>query len=134
MAGALTMAAVCPAVAADIQQRKAKAFNQTGQASWYDYRSQGSRRTASGAKLDDKALTAAHKSLPFGSKVRVTNLRNGKSVVVLINDRGPYHRGRIIDLNRFAAQRIGLTASGVAKVRIETVTEVAEAPGATQTR
>ncbi|MNY60557.1 RlpA-like protein precursor [compost metagenome] len=65
------------------------------------------------------ALTAAHRSLPFGSRVRVTNLHNQRSVVVRINDRGPYARGRIIDLSRAAAERLGMLRSGVAPVRVE---------------
>lgn len=65
------------------------------------------------------ALTAAHKTLPFGTRVRVTNLKNSKSVVVRINDRGPFVKGRIIDLSYEAARRIGLLAMGKAKVRLE---------------
>ncbi|HYP03997.1 MAG TPA: septal ring lytic transglycosylase RlpA family protein, partial [Cyanobium sp.] len=64
-------------------------------------------------------LTAAHRSLPFGTRVRVTNLWNGRSAVVRINDRGPFHGGRIIDLAHGAAQELGLTASGVADVKLE---------------
>ena len=63
-------------------------------------------------------MTAAHKTLPFGTKVRVTNVRNGKSVVVTINDRGPYVKGRVIDLSRAAAQSISMTGAGVAPVSI----------------
>ena len=65
------------------------------------------------------AMTAAHKSLPFGTKVRVTNRRNGKSVVVRINDRGPYAHGRVIDLSKAAASRIGMIHSGTAPVQID---------------
>jgi rare lipoprotein A len=64
-------------------------------------------------------MTAAHRSLPFGTKVRVTNKRNGRSVVVTINDRGPFIRGRVIDLSRGAAQVIGMTGAGVAPVSLE---------------
>ena len=84
-------------------------------ASWYGPGFHG-RRTASGESFNANALTAAHRSLPFGSRVRVVNQRNGRSVVVRINDRGPYAHGRLIDLSRAAAQIIGL--SGVAKVTL----------------
>ncbi len=90
------------------------AVAQTGRASWYALTS----KTASGERCDPGALTAAHRSLPFGTKVRVENLKNGRSVVVRINDRGPYVRGRIIDLTKAAAGRLGFVKSGVASVRI----------------
>ena len=93
---------------------------QVGYASWYGPRFHG-RRTASGEIYDMNALTAAHKTLPFGTLVRVTNLQNGKSVVVRINDRGPYVKGRIIDLSAAAAKKIGLDKSGVAKVKLEII-------------
>ena len=93
-------------------------YRAEGQASYYSSRHHG-RRTASGERFNMRALTAAHHSLPFGSQVRVTNLRNQRSVVVRINDRGPYARGRIIDLSRAAAERLGMLGNGVAPVRIE---------------
>ena len=77
------------------------------------------QRVASGGWFNPNALTAAHKSLPFGTRVRVTNLRNGRSVVVRINDRGPYIRGRIIDLSRRAAGIVGMRKSGVVPVRVQ---------------
>ena len=89
-----------------------------GRASWYGPRFHG-RRTASGERFNAGAYTAAHRSLPFGTKVRVTNLRNGRAVVVRINDRGPYAGGRVIDLSKAAAQAIGMIRSGTAPVRIE---------------
>jgi rare lipoprotein A len=89
---------------------------ESGVASVYDTRS-GSR-TASGAKLNEGALTAAHKSLPLGSRARVTNKRNGRSVVVTINDRGPFVRGRVIDLTPAAAHEIGM-GWGLASVTVE---------------
>ncbi|MBV5261527.1 septal ring lytic transglycosylase RlpA family protein [Synechococcus moorigangaii CMS01] len=89
-----------------------------GRASWYGPGFHG-RRTASGEPFNQYAMTAAHKTLPFGTKVRVTNLRNGRSVVVRINDRGPYSHGRIIDLSRGSAEQIGLVSAGVATVRLE---------------
>lgn len=89
-----------------------------GWASWYGPGFHG-RRSASGERYNQNALTAAHRSLPFGTKVRVTNTRNGRSVVVKINDRGPYIRGRIIDLSAAAARIVGVMQSGVAPVRVE---------------
>lgn len=74
---------------------------------------------ASGGRFNPEALTAAHRTLPFGTRVRVTNKQNGKSVVVVINDRGPYIRGRIIDLSRRAATVIGMRQSGLAPVSVE---------------
>lgn len=90
----------------------------TGQASWYGPGFFGNR-TASGEVLRPGTLTAAHRTLPFGTKVRVTNLWNGRSAVVRINDRGPFHGGRVIDLAHGAAQELGLTASGTANVKLE---------------
>lgn len=88
---------------------------QSGIASWYGGKFHG-RKTANGETYNMNALTAAHKSLPFGTKVRVTNTRNGDSVVVRINDRGPFVAGRVIDLSRAAAGQIGV--SGVAPVKL----------------
>jgi len=86
--------------------------------------------TASGERFNANAFTAAHKTLPFDTTVRVINLKNGKTVLVRINDRGPYIRGRIIDLSRRAAQEIDMTQSGVVPVRVEVLKpiEVAEKP------
>jgi rare lipoprotein A len=89
-----------------------------GQASWYGPGFYGNR-TANGEVLRPGTLTAAHRSLPFGTLVRVTNVWNGRSAVVRINDRGPFHGGRIIDLAHGAAQELGVTASGVAEVKLE---------------
>lgn len=90
----------------------------TGVASYYGRRFHG-RTTASGERFDMHGLTAAHRTLPFGSKVRVTNPRNGKSVVVRINDRGPFSGGRTIDLSRAAAEEIGLVRAGHGEVELE---------------
>ncbi len=90
----------------------------TGRASYYGERFRG-RRTASGARFNPDALTAAHRRLPFGTRLRITNVRNGRSVVVRVNDRGPFHGNRIIDLSKAAARRIGMLRSGTARVRIE---------------
>jgi len=93
-------------------------FEESGEASYYAMKYQG-RQTASGELFDQKKMTAAHKRLPFGSKVKVTNVANGKSVVVKVNDRGPFVSGRIIDLSKSAFQRIGNTNLGVIEVEIE---------------
>ena len=86
-----------------------------GLASWYGPGFHG-RRTASGERFNTHALTAAHRSLPFGSRVKVTNTRTGRSVVVRINDRGPYAHSRVIDLSKAAAQAVGIP--GVGKVKL----------------
>jgi rare lipoprotein A len=92
----------------------------TGRASWYGPGFRG-KRTASGEIFDDNKLTAAHKTLPLGTSAKVTNLSNGKSVTVEINDRGPFVDGRIIDLSQAAAHALGMVERGVAHVRIEPV-------------
>ena len=88
---------------------------QSGLASWYGPGFQG-RRTASGERFNTGSFTAAHRSLPFGTRVRVTNVRNGQSVVVRINDRGPHVAGRIIDLSKASARAIGM--GGTARVKL----------------
>jgi rare lipoprotein A len=93
------------------------AASQCGKASWY---SMGTR-TASGERMNANALAAAHRTLPFGTRVRVDNLKNGRSVVVRINDRGPFVGGRVIDLTRGAAAAIGMLGSGTASVRLTVV-------------
>jgi rare lipoprotein A len=90
-----------------------------GMASFYSQGDAGGTITATGKRFNHNAMTAAHRTLPFGTRVRVTNLRNGRSVVVTINDRGPYTGGRIIDLSRGAARAIGMINSGVARVRLQ---------------
>lgn len=101
------------------------AFGETGYASWYGGKFQG-RQTASGEIFDTNKLTAAHKTLPFGTVVEVTNLDTGKSVQVRINDRGPFVEGRIIDLSRAAATKIGMMATGIAPVKVEILKTAAE--------
>lgn len=86
-----------------------------GQASWYGPRFHG-RRTASGERYDQQAMTGAHKTLPFGSMVRVRSLVTGKEIDVRINDRGPFTRGRVIDVSRAAAEALGMTGLGVKQV------------------
>ncbi|HEV2302780.1 MAG TPA: septal ring lytic transglycosylase RlpA family protein [Stellaceae bacterium] len=90
---------------------------QCGIASWYGHHWQG-RRTASGARFDDRKFTAANLSLPFATKARVTNLANGRSVEVIVNDRGPYREGRMIDLSAGAARALGMLKAGLADVAI----------------
>ncbi|QTM01073.1 septal ring lytic transglycosylase RlpA family protein [Mannheimia sp. ZY171111] len=90
---------------------------QTGVASYYANKFNG-RRTASGETFSNAKMTAAHKTLPFGTLVEVTNLRNGRSVVVRVNDRGPYAHTRVVDLSSAAAKKIGMHRSGIAKVKI----------------
>jgi rare lipoprotein A len=92
---------------------------QVGTASWYGPGFHG-QETASGETFDQHALTAAHRTLPLGTEAKVTNLETGQSVNVTINDRGPYVQGRQLDLSQAAAKQIGLTKTGVAKVKIET--------------
>lgn len=91
-----------------------------GLASWYGGKFHG-RRTASGEVYDQNAMTAAHKTLPFGTRVKVTNLKNGRSAVLRINDRGPFVRGRIIDVSRRAAEHLGFRTDGVTRVEIQIV-------------
>jgi len=93
-------------------------FHETGRASWYGRFFHG-RRTANGERYDMHALTAAHKTLPLGSYVRVTNPDTSRSVVVRINDRGPYVRSRVIDLSYAAAKALGMQRIGTARVKIE---------------
>jgi rare lipoprotein A len=97
-------------------------FEQTGRASWYGRGFHG-HRTANGERYDMHALTAAHRTLPLGSYVRVTNPATSRSVVVRINDRGPYARGRVIDLSMAAANLLGMRHVGTARVKIEGLTQ-----------
>lgn len=98
------------------------AFVQAGEASWYGPGFHG-RPTASGVRFNQNALTAAHRALPLGTIVRVTNLDTGRSVRVEINDRGPYIEGRIIDLSRRAAEALGMVEQGIAPVQLEVARE-----------
>lgn len=91
---------------------------ETGVASYYAHQHDG-RRTASGERFDMSAMTAAHRTLPFGSRVRVTNLDNGRSVVVRINDRGPFRKARVIDVSYAAAQELRMVTPGTARVQID---------------
>jgi rare lipoprotein A len=93
---------------------------QTGLASWYGKEFKGGK-TASGERYDPEQMTAAHRTLPFGTIVRVINLRNNKNVTVRITNRGPFVRGRIVDVSRAAARKLDMMKSGVSRVRIEVV-------------
>ena len=91
---------------------------EVGLASYYGSEFHG-RMTASGVRYDEDKLTAAHRTLPFGTRVQVTNLENDRTVTVRVNDRGPHRKGRIIDLSRRAARALGMIHDGVARVRVE---------------
>ena len=97
---------------------EASANGQTGIASFYGSKFQG-RRTASGERFNNSAMTAAHRSAPFGSQLRVTNISNGRSVVVRVNDRGPFVRGRVVDVSGVAARQLGMQGSGLTRVRVQ---------------
>ena len=117
--------AIAPAVevqtGADLDATPAPVVSeQTGIASWYGMHWQG-RKTASGTRFDVQKLTAAHRTLPLNTVVRVTNLLNGASVEVLVNDRGPYVGKRVIDLSEAAAKRLNMVRKGLVPVRIEIV-------------
>ena len=99
---------------------KVSNFSQTGNASWYGSQFHG-RKTSSGERYNMNALTAAHKTLPIPSYVRVTNTKNGKSVIVRVNDRGPFHGNRVIDVSKAAAQQLGFINQGTAHVKVEQI-------------
>ena len=105
----------------NVASNTVRRFSQTGVASWYGRQFHG-RPTASGETYDMNALTAAHRTLPLNCYIRVTNNNNGKSVVVKVNDRGPFHGNRVVDLSYGAAKLLGITNQGTAKVNIERVT------------
>ena len=104
----------------NVASNTVRKFSQTGAASWYGRQFHG-RKTASGETFDMNAMTAAHRSLPLNCYIRVTNKNNGKSVVVKVNDRGPFHGNRVLDLSYGAAKQLGITNAGTAKVNIERV-------------
>jgi rare lipoprotein A len=120
---AATMTTACADTYARLLQESANS-PQAGMASYYADSFHG-RRTASGARYDRNGFSAAHRTLPLGTQVRVTDIRSGEDVVVKINDRGPFVRGRVIDLSRAAASEIGLTRKGVAEVRLEVLSTAA---------
>ncbi len=106
-------------------------IEQTGEASSYGQEFQG-KTTASGEKFDKDDLTAAHPTLPLGTKAKVTNLDNGKSIDVRINDRGPHAKGRDIDVSQGAAKKLGITKTGIAPVKIETKLPSSKTPPSTE--
>jgi rare lipoprotein A len=114
---ALVCLVAMPAMGAESVKQK-----QVGRASWYGGPQHG-QRTANGERFDGTELTAAHPTLPMNSLVRVTNLGNGRSVVVRVNDRGPHTRGRVIDVSQRAAEMLGMKRRGVATVKIEEITD-----------
>jgi rare lipoprotein A len=95
-----------------------RAHGEVGLASFYADRFEG-RRTASGTRYDPRALTCAHRSAPFGTRLRVTAIESGRSVVVTVNDRGPFARGRVVDLSHAAARALGMIERGLVRVRVE---------------
>ncbi|QXI27707.1 septal ring lytic transglycosylase RlpA family protein [Pseudomonas vanderleydeniana] len=99
-----------------------RGYDETGTASYYGRQHHG-KRTASGEPFNQNGLTAAHRQLPFGTRVKVTNLANDRSVVVRINDRGPHTRGRLIDVSRQAAEELGMLQSGTARVRVQSLSD-----------
>lgn len=108
----VALIAVSTVLASSLVSSAALAKDGCGGASWYALHS----KTASGERMNPSKLTAAHRSLRFGTKIRVTNNRNGKAVIVRVNDRGPFIRGRVLDLSKAAAHQIGMVSSGTAKV------------------
>lgn len=117
---ALALAACAAGAGAPPAPAPAPGWEETGVASWYGPGFHG-RRTASGERFDMEAMTAAHRTLPFGTRVRVQNLDNGRAAEVRINDRGPFARGRVIDVSRAAARDLGMLGAGTARVRLRVV-------------
>jgi peptidoglycan lytic transglycosylase len=125
VAGVLVGAALAGiAVVAAASRSNGSSGVETGTASWYGPQHDG-RRTASGERFDMNDLTAAHPTYAFGTRVRVTLLANGRSVVVRINDRFPNYRNRVIDLSKAAAREIGLMRRGTGRVRLEVLEQAA---------
>src|SRR5215470_11046104 len=115
-----------PAAAPGAALTGAVGETQSGLAAYYSRRLNG-RRTASGERFNNGALTTAHQTLPFGTKVKVTNAKNNRSVVLRVNDRGPTQPGRIVDVSRAAAERLGIVRAGLTEVKLEVV-EAPKAP------
>lgn len=113
LSSVIVAASIMVAAASTVQAKD----NQCGSASWYALTS----ITANGERMDASKMTAAHRSLPFDTKVRVTNKNNGRSIVVRINDRGPFIKGRIVDLSKAAAGKLGFVRSGHTKVCLSVI-------------
>jgi rare lipoprotein A len=109
-----------PPPQAEDEDEEPSVDGETGIASFYAHRFHG-RRTASGVRYDMHAMTCAHPNAPFGTRLRVTDVESGRSVVVVVNDRGPFARGRVVDLSLAAAKRLGIVKRGLAKVKVERV-------------
>ena len=122
---ALSTAGLPMRPAADTKPPEIALDSEVGVASFYGARFHR-LRTASGERFDIHRMTAAHRTLPFGTRVRVTNLRNGRSAVVHINDRGPFVKGRVIDLSYAAARRLRMVQRGAERVRVEVLSSVVE--------
>ena len=114
---AYQLASLAPSSGPAVRSR----YLEDGLASYYRNGDEGGTRTASGEAFDARALTAAHPTLPFGTRVRVTNLASGRSVTVRINDRGPFVPGRVIDVSQAAAEELGMIGRGVTKVKLDVV-------------
>jgi rare lipoprotein A len=127
MRAALTLPTLAAALFSAAAVLPATAMIQCGTASWYD--EGAGKQSADGGVVDPAALAAAHPSLPFGTKVRVENMSNGRETIVVINDRGPFKGGRVIDLTRAAAEQLAFVDSGVTRVRISTLEAGEEPPG-----
>jgi rare lipoprotein A len=115
--GVALLLAACLSPAPALARSKHQ-HREVGVASFYG-REWNGHRTASGERFDPNALTAAHRTLPFGTRVKVTNLENGRHIIVRINDRGPFVRGRVLDLSRAAAKKLDFVATGTTTVRID---------------
>lgn len=119
LVGCLALLAGCSTTSYDSDSEvSGRGYRAEGTASYYGKAHHG-KKTASGERFNQNALTAAHRTLAFGTRVKVTNLDNGRSVVVRINDRGPFGRGRIIDVSKAAAEQLNMLRSGTARVRLE---------------
>lgn len=119
LVGCLALLAGCSTTSYDSDSEvSGRGYRAEGTASYYGKAHHG-KRTASGERFNQNALTAAHRTLAFGTRVKVTNLDNGRSVIVRINDRGPFGRGRIIDVSKAAAEQLNMLRSGTARVRLE---------------
>lgn len=112
------LSAACAHAPPPAEPRARQERTETGLASFYGDRFHG-RTTASGARYDMHALTCAHPSAPFGTRLRITELETGRSVVLTVNDRGPFVRGRVVDVSLRAARLLGMERRGVARVRVE---------------